>query len=182
MFTIILFFYFNTIFIHKITVSWHHTKRLQWKPWLFLISYSWTQTRTSDYFSFPYTWLFCKLTGTSRVKSFSSCHTDFSIMRVLCSKFSANAMVQSYLLLQYPSFISGVFTLLNWRKFLLFIILLIDKQLIPVCLTILLGARCAWVELRLLNKSVLQLNWYFLLLLLTWLDQNLLFYSWCHNL
>ena len=181
MFTIILFFYFNTIFIHKITVSWHHTKRLQWKPWLFLISYSWTQTRTSDYFSFPYTRLFCKLTGTSRVKSFSSCRTDFSVMQVLCSNFSANAMVRSYLLLQHLSFISGVFTLLNWRKFLLFIILLIDKQLIPVCLTILLGTRCVWVELRLLNKSVLQLNWYFLLSL-TWLDQNLLFYSWCHNL
>ena len=154
MFTIILFFYFNTIFIHKITVSWHHTKRLQWKPWLFLISYSWTQTRTSDYFSFPYTWLFCKLTGTSRVKSFSSCHTDFSIMRVLCSKFSANAMVRSYLLLQYPSFISGVFTLLNWRKFLLFIILLIDERVIPFYSAILRGARCVCGVSTCVNSSI----------------------------
>ena len=69
---------------------------------------------TSDYFLFPYTLAFCKLTGTSRVKSFSSCHTFFSIMRVLRSNFSANAML-------------GV---------------------------------CA--ELRLLNKSVLQLDRYFL--------------------
>ena len=32
---------------------------------------------TSNFFLFPYTWSFCKLTGTSRVKSFSSCHTVF---------------------------------------------------------------------------------------------------------
>ena len=65
-------------------------------------------------------------------------------MRVLHSNFSANAMARAYLLLRHPSFISGVFTLLNWQKFLLFIILLIDEQLIPVCSAILRGPRCVY--------------------------------------
>ena len=97
---------------------------------------------TSDFLPFPYTRSFSKLTATSSVKSFSSCYTVFSIMWVLHSNFSANAMVQSYLLLRHPSFISGVFTFLNWRKFLLSIILLIDEQLIRVCLAVLRGVRC----------------------------------------
>ena len=46
-----------------------------------------------------------------------------------------------HLLLRHPSFISGAF-ILNWWKFLLFTIILIDKQLIPVCFAILWGARC----------------------------------------
>ena len=88
-------------------------------------------------------------------------------MRVLRSNFSTNAMVRAYLLLRHPSFISGVFTLLNWRKFLLglhlffafhatlppskfhyvvlppYSLLLIGKRLIPFCSAILRGARCA---------------------------------------
>ena len=50
-------------------------------------------------------------------------------------------MARAYLILRHPSFISGVFTLFNWRKFLLFIILLIDEWLILVCSAILWGAR-----------------------------------------
>ena len=116
---------------------------------------------TSIFFPFPYTRLFCKLTGTSRVKSFSSYHTVFSVMRVLRSNFSANVMARAYLLLRHPSFILGGFTLLNWQNFLLFIILLIDERLILVCSAILRGASvCA--KLLLVNKSVLQLNRCFL--------------------
>ena len=119
------------------------------------------------FFPFPYTRSFCKLTQPSRAKSFSSYDTVFLIMRVLRSNFSANAMVRAYFLLRHPSFISGVFTLLNWRKFLLglhlfftfpatlppskfhyivlppYSLLLIDERLIPVCSEILRGARCA---------------------------------------
>ena len=88
-------------------------------------------------------------------------------MRVLRSNFSTNAMARAYLLLRHPSFISGVFTLLNWRKFLLglhlffafhatlppskfhyvvlrpYSLLLIDERLIPICSAILRGAKCA---------------------------------------
>ena len=46
----------------------------------------------SDFFPFSYTQSFCKLTAMSREKYYSSCHNAFSIMRVLRSKFLANAM------------------------------------------------------------------------------------------
>ena len=138
MFTLILFIYYNTIFIHKKRFrgavprdcsgnhkfSWHLIRwRKQVPIW------------KTDFFPFPYMRSFCKLTGTSRVKSFSSCHT-------LPSNFSAYAMAPAYLLLRHSSFILGVFTLLNWRKCLLFIIRLINKRLIPVCMTVSRVARC----------------------------------------
>ena len=124
MFTIIFSIYFSIIFIHKkkngFVAPYQEiaAESVTFLDILFVEANKFS-SGTSDYFPFPYTLAFCKLTGTSRVKSFSSCHTFFSIMRVLRSNFSANAML-------------GV---------------------------------CA--ELRLLNKSVLQLDRYFLLLLLT---------------
>ena len=74
--------------------------------------------------------------------------------RVLRSNFSANAMTRAYLLLRHPSFISGVFTLLNWRKFLLFIILLIDERVIPFYSAILRGARCVCGVSTCVNSSI----------------------------
>ena len=145
MFTIILFIYFNTIFILKKGFEAPYqeiaAETLTFFEILFVDANKFS-SGTSDFFPFPYTRSVCKLTGTSRVKSFSSYHTVLSIMRVLRSNFSANAMVWAHLLLRHPSFISGIFTLLKWRKFLLFIVLLIDERLIPVCLAILRGARC----------------------------------------
>ena len=73
-------------------------------------------------------------------------------MRVLCSNFSANAMAQAYLLLRHSSF--------ELTKFLLFIILLIDERLVPVCTSV-LGVLGVCAKLLLVNKSVLQLNQYF---------------------
>ena len=100
---------------------------------------------SSDFFPFSYTRSFCKLTGTSRVKYFSSCHTVFSVMQVISLNFSANAMAQAYRLFQYQSFILRVCTLSTWRKFLPFIILLIDERLIPDCSAIWRGAGvCMW--------------------------------------
>ena len=165
MFTIILFTYFDTIFIHKKrfrgvvprycsgnhSFSWHFIhERKQVLIW------------NINFFPFPYTWSFCKLSYYV-----SSYHTIFSIMPVLRSNFSANAMAREYLLLRHPSFSSGVFTFLNWQKFLLFIILLIDERLIPVFSGVWRGARCVCAEFLLVNKSVLQLYRYFPLLLLT---------------
>ena len=43
----------------------------------------------SDIFLLPYTQLFCRLTGTSRVKSFSSCQTVFSIIQMLFSNLAS---------------------------------------------------------------------------------------------
>ena len=92
MFTIILFIYFNTIFIHKKrfrsivprddsgnhNFSRHlirgHKQVLIWNNRFF--------------FLFPYTWSFCKLTGMSRVKSFSSCHTVFQSCGIVFKLFS----------------------------------------------------------------------------------------------
>ena len=103
MLTIITFIYFNIIFIHKKRFcgavlrdcsgnhNFHNHNRFS--------------SGTSYCFSFPYTQSFCKLTGTSRVKSFSSYHYVFSIMLVLRSNFSANFMARGYLLLRHLSFI-----------------------------------------------------------------------------
>ena len=144
MFAIILFIYFHTIFIHKkwfrctVPRDWcgnHHFS------WHLICGYKQVLIWNIR-FHFPCTRSFCKLAGTSRVKFFLSCHTVFSIIRVLRSNFSPNAMAQVYLLLRHPSFILEGFTLLNWQKFLLFIILLVDKRLIPVCSVILRGTRC----------------------------------------
>ena len=135
MFTITLFIYFNTIFIHKKrfpgTVSrdcsWNHNfscylihGRKQVLIW------------NIRFFYFPYTQWFCKLTETSRVKSFPSCHTVFSVMQVLPSNLWANVMARVYLLLWH---------LLELTKVSFFIILLIAKRLIPVCLAILWDLR-----------------------------------------
>ena len=99
-------------------------------------------SEASDLFPFPYTRSFCKLTGTSGVNSSSSYHTVFSVMQVLRSNFWANAMAWAYLLLRHSIFILGFFTLLDWQKLLLFIILLIEERLIPLCSAILRGATC----------------------------------------
>ena len=90
MFTIILFIYLNTIFIHKKrsrgtvprycsgnhNISWHLIRgRKQILIW------------NIRFFPFSINPSFCKLTGRSRLKSFSSCYTVFSIKWVLCSNF-----------------------------------------------------------------------------------------------
>ena len=119
MFTIILFIYFNTIFIHKKSFVAPYQEIAAETisfPDILLVDANKFSSGTSDIFPFLYTWSFCMLIGTSRVKSFSSYHTVFSIMLVLHSNFSANAMAWAYLLLWHPSFISGVFTLLSWWK------------------------------------------------------------------
>ena len=134
-FTIILSIYFNTIFIHKKRFpgavsrdcSWNHNfscylihGRKQVLIW------------NIRFFSFPYTQSFCKLTETSRVKSSPSCHTVFTVMQVLPSNLWANVMARVYLLLWH---------LLELIKVSFFIILLIEKRLIPVCLAILWGPK-----------------------------------------
>ena len=113
MFTIIFFIYFNAIFIHKkrfrgaLPRDWSGNHNFSW---YLILGRKQVLIWNIRFFSF--------LTRTTRVKSFSSCHTVFIIMQVLCSNFSPNAMAQAYLLLRHPSFISGVFTLLNLQKFL----------------------------------------------------------------
>ena len=67
----------------------------------------------SDYFPLPYTRLFCKLTGTSRVKSFSSCQTVFSIIQVLLSNLFLREPAQVSYLFRVPLLICGVFKCLN---------------------------------------------------------------------
>ena len=139
----IFFIYFSTIFIHKKRLCGAVAREtINFLDILFVDANKFW-SGTWDFFPFRYTRSFCKLNGTSRVKSFSSCDTVFSIMWLLRSNFPANAMARAYLLLRHSSFILGFFTLLNWWKYLLFIILLIDEQLIPVCSAILRGARCA---------------------------------------
>ena len=122
MFTIILFSCFNTIFIHKKRFrgalprdcSWNHNFSC------YLIrGHKQVLIWNIRFLSFLYTQSFCKLTETSRVKSFSSCHTVFSVMQVLPSNFWA-VMARVYLLLRHPWFIWGVFTFLNWQKFLFY--------------------------------------------------------------
>ena len=148
MFTIVLFIYLNSIFIHKQQFlgavprncigNHNFSSHLICGRKHVLI---WN-IRFFSFSIYPVKLTFCKLTWTSRVKSSSSYHTVFSIMRVLRSNFSVHAMAWAYLLLRHPSFIYGFFTLLIWQKFRLFIILLIDERLIPVCSVILRGARC----------------------------------------
>ena len=153
-------YYYNTIFIHKKRFRGAVPRDCSGNH-----KFSWNLIRGRKQVLIwnirflPYTRSFCKLTGTSRVKSFSSCHTVFSIMRVLRSNFSANAVARAYLLLRHRSFISGVFTLLNWRNFFLFIIILIVERLILVCSAILRGARCvcgtpSWEQISFSIKSV----------------------------
>ena len=110
MFTIIQFIYFNTIFIHKKNSFVAPYQEIAAETITFLdilfVDANKFSSGTSDFFPFPYTRAFCKLSGTSRVKSFSSCYT-------LPSNFSAYAIAPAYLLLRHSSFILGVFTLLN---------------------------------------------------------------------
>ena len=104
MFTIILFIYFNIIFIHKKRFRGAVPRNCSGNH-----KFSWHLIRGCKqiliwnirFFSFSICPVICKLTGTSRVKSFSSCHTVFLIMRVLRSKFSANAMAWAYFLLYH---------------------------------------------------------------------------------
>ena len=143
MFTIILLSYFNTIFIHKKRFhgalprdsSWNHNfscylirGRKQVLIWNII------------FFSFPYTQSFCKLTETSRVKSFSSCHTIFSIMQVLSSNFEL--MLWRKHIFYCDTHDSFWEFLPFWiEKSFFFIILLIKERLIPVCLVILWGPK-----------------------------------------
>ena len=100
-----------------------------------------------------------------------------------CFFQSREYCVKTFQLILWRERILGVFTLFNRKKFLPSIILLIDERLIPVCSAILRGDKCVCgdevisvcAELLLVNKSVLQLNHYFLLLMLTQVDQNLFF-------
>ena len=95
------------------------------------------------FLSLPQTWSFFRLTGTSRVKSFSSCQNVFySIIRMLLSNLSLRKPVRVSLLFQVPSLICGVLKCLNCLRFLFFIILRIDDRLIPVWSAIFLGAKC----------------------------------------
>ena len=55
---------------------------------ILLIEISKFPSGISDLFSSTYTRTFCRLTGTSRVKSFSSWQTVFSIIRMLFSNLS----------------------------------------------------------------------------------------------
>ena len=90
MFLIILFIYFNTIFIHKKRLRSAVPRACSGKhnfSWHLICERKQVLIWNIRFFSFPYTRSFYKLTGTSRVKPFSSCHTVFSIKRVLHSNF-----------------------------------------------------------------------------------------------
>ena len=123
-FTIILRIYFDTIFIHKKRFRGALPRYCSGNDNFFDILFEEANkfsSGTSDFFLFTYTQLFCKITGTSRVKYFSSYHTVFSIMQVLRSNF-----VRQY------------------------------YEVLGVC-----------AEILLVNKLVLHINMYFLLLLPT---------------
>ena len=65
----------------------------------------------SDFFPLPNTWSFCRLTGTSRVKSFSSCQTFFRSFG--CYFQIIWELVRVSLLFWIPSLIFGFFMCLN---------------------------------------------------------------------
>ena len=96
----------------------------------------------SGFFHLPNKRSFCRLTRTSRVKSFSSCQTVFPIVWMLISNYSLREPERDSLLFRVPSLICGVFKHFNYLKFLFFPILSIDDRLILVCLGIFLGAKC----------------------------------------
>ena len=96
----------------------------------------------SGFFHLPYTRSFYRLTRTSRVKSFSSWQTVFSITRMLLSNLSPRQPVPVSLLFRVLSLIYGAFKRKKCLRFLYFAILRIDKRLIPVCSGIFLGVKC----------------------------------------
>ena len=87
----------------------------------------------SDFFPLPYTRSSCRLAGTSRVKSFSSCQTVFLIKQMLLPNLSQRDSTRVSLLIRVPWLIWGVFKCLNCLRFLIFNTLRIDGRLILVC-------------------------------------------------
>ena len=140
MFRIILFIYFNAIFLHKKRFHGAVPRDCSWNHNFFcylIRGCKQVLIWNIRFFPFLYNQSFCKLTEMSSVKSFSSCHTVFSTMQVLCSNFSANVMA-----IVTPIIHFGNFYLFKLTKVSFLIILLIDKRLIPVCSAILRGPRC----------------------------------------
>ena len=121
MFTKILFIYFNTTFIHK---NWFRGA---------------VPRDCSGNHNFSWHLIHeCKQVLIRNIR-FSS----FSIYPVIL-QVNRNVKGKIFFILPCYFFPYCFFTILNWRKFLLFIILLIDKRLIPVCLAILWGTRYRW--------------------------------------
>ena len=98
----------------------------------------------SDFFPLAYVRSFCRLTGRSGEKFFSSCQTIFSIIRMLLSDLSLREPARVSLLFRLPSLICGVFKHWNCLRFLFFTILRIEYRLIPVCSAVFLGAKWIW--------------------------------------
>ena len=86
----------------------------------------------------------------SRMKSFSSCQTVFFIIQMLLSNLSVREPALVFLCYFESFFTHGGFKPLNCLRSFFFTILRIDYRLIPVCLTIFLGAKC--------NSSCEQIN------------------------
>ena len=97
-----------------------------------------------------YTQSFCRLTGTSRVKSFSSFQIVFLIIRMLLSNLFLSEPAQVSFLFRVPSLICRVFKCLNSLRFCFLSIIHIDDQLMiddPVCSVIFIGAKYVWSTL-----------------------------------
>ena len=117
---------------------------------IFFVELSKFSSGISVSFSLPYTPSFCRLTRISRMKSFSSCQTVFFIMQMLLSNLSVREPARVFLFYFESFFTHGGFKPLNCLRSFFFTILRIDYRLIPVCLTIFLGAKC--------NSSCEQIN------------------------
>ena len=90
---IVFFANFDIIFIYKkrLVRPYHEigADTMTFLEILFVLQSKFS-SRISDFFLLPYTRLFHRLTGTPRVKSFSSCQTVFSIIWMLLSNKGAS--------------------------------------------------------------------------------------------
>ena len=105
MLTIVFLVDFDTIVIYKkrLVTPYHEiaADTMTFLDILFL-ELSTFSLGMSDFFPLPYTRSSCGLTGTSRVKSFSSCQTVFLIIQMLLPNLSQRESMRVSLLIRVP--------------------------------------------------------------------------------